>query len=80
MDLGRERGRGPAEETRQELKNSLWLGVLPRASGCLGQFRNYRGLVKNKLQPPDFGWVAQVSILRPGFLLRNRSYRNTQDS
>jgi hypothetical protein len=22
-------------------------------------------------------WVAQVSILRPGFLLGNRSYRNT---
>jgi hypothetical protein len=30
---------------------------------------------KIKLQPPDFEWVAQVSLLRPGFLLRNRSYR-----
>jgi hypothetical protein len=32
---------------------------------------------KIKRQPLDFEWVAQVSILRPGFLLRNRSYRNT---
>jgi hypothetical protein len=37
-------------------------------------------LSKIKLQPPDFEWVAQVSILRPGFLPRNRSYRNTQVS
>jgi len=28
-------------------------------------------LSKNKPQPPDFEWVAQVSILRPGFLLAN---------
>ena len=26
-------------------------------------------LSKIKLQPPDFKWVAQVSISRPGFLL-----------
>jgi hypothetical protein len=36
-NLGREPGRGPAEETRQDLKNSLWLEVLPWASGCLGR-------------------------------------------
>src|SRR5580658_2731314 len=26
-------------------------------------------LPETKLQPPDPGWVAQVSLLRPGFLL-----------
>jgi len=34
-------------------------------------------LSKINLRPPDFEWVAQVSLLRPGFPLRNRSYRNT---
>jgi hypothetical protein len=34
-------------------------------------------LSKNKLQPPDFKWVAQVSILRPGFLLGVGPGRNT---
>jgi hypothetical protein len=29
------------------------------------------------LQIPDFEWVAQVSILRPGFLLAMGSGRNT---
>jgi len=34
-------------------------------------------LSKIKLQSQAFERVAQVSLLRPGFLLRNRSYRNT---
>jgi len=34
-------------------------------------------LSKISLRPPDLEWVAQVSLLRPGFLLRNRPYRNT---
>jgi len=34
-------------------------------------------LSKINLRPPDFEWVAQVSLLRPGFLLRNRPYRAT---
>jgi hypothetical protein len=33
-----------------------------------------------KMTRTNIKWVAQVSILRPGFLLRNRSYRNTQVS
>ena len=29
---------------------------------------------------PNVEWVAQVSLLRPGFLLADPSYRNTQVS
>jgi hypothetical protein len=33
---------------------------------------------KMKLARTSVEWVAQVSLLRPGFLLADRSYRNTQ--
>jgi hypothetical protein len=54
-----------------------WQGAPP---GLSGRRVSSFALSKINLRPPDSEWVAQVSLLRPGFFLRNRSYRNTQVS
>jgi hypothetical protein len=33
-----------------------------------------KNIVENKVRTPDVEWVAQVSLLRPGFLLANESW------